>query len=423
MKKTVFCFVAVFAVQVVHAQTSHETERIKGWQTDIDTLLSLMKQQHYVYKSKPLPQELLAEAARLKDSVSQFSDERMVLELEELMYHMRDGHSYVLPFATKRTQSYCMPIEFYLFSDGVYVINASEQYASLIGYEVKQINGIRIETILNDMNSYVHQDNAYTVKWFAPTFMRFRGVHEMYGLPASAKEIRLSLVDRNRKSVIQQIEFVPVASLSGIPKLIPSQLATAPPPPLYLSNVTKNFWLDKNPAIGLLYFQFNQVQNAENESLAEFSVRLDSALSQWKPHLFVIDVRHNNGGNKGFLRPLIDVIKKYETTNTAATTIVITGRNTFSAAQVFISLLDTETKALFAGEPSSSSPNFVGEEAGMFVLPWSGAIGNISTRYHENIPGDKRKWIQPDFIITLSSKAYFENRDPVMEFLRKRFGY
>ncbi len=423
MKSSILSLMLILIFQIVFAQTPLETERNKGWEADIDALLSLMKEQHYVYKSRPLPAELLTKAATLKKSVRQFSDERMVFELEKLMYHMRDGHSYVLPFATKRAPSYYLPIQFYVFSDGVYIVDAIEQYVSLIGCEVKLMNGIRVEGILNDMNSYVHQDNAYTVKWLAPTVMRFRGVHEMYGLPALAKDISLSLVDRKRKALVQQIEFVSATSLRGIPKLIPSQLPDAPPPPLYLSNVAKNFWLDKNPELGMLYFQFNQVQDAENESLAEFSVRLDNTLSKWKPRLFVIDVRHNNGGNKGLLRPLIDVIKKYETTNTAATTIVITGRNAFSAAQVFIALIDRETKALFAGEPSGSSPNFVGEEGNPFALPWSGAIGNISNRYHENIPGDKRKWIQPNFTVTLSSEAYFMNRDPVMEYIRKRFGY
>lgn len=120
---------------------------------------------------------------------------------------------------------------------------------------------------------------------------------------------------------------------------------------------------------------------------------------------------------------MIDVIKRFESLNRTAKIIVITGRNTFSAAQVFITLINKETKALFAGEPSASSPNFVGEEGNFFMLPWSGAIGNISTRYHESIPGDKRKWIQPNFTIILSSTSYFENQDPVMDYIRKKFGY
>ena len=93
---------------------------------------------------------------------------------------------------------------------------------------------------------------------------------------------------------------------------------------------------------------------------------------------------------------------------------MLTGRNTFSAAQNFIAQLDRRTRAIFVGEPSSSKPNFVGEENDL-TLPWSGAIVSISTRYHENIPGDKRQWIEPDIKVDLSSSDYFANRDPVLQ--------
>lgn len=419
MNRIIVFLLVCCSFQAGMAQT--EGERTRGWQSDIDTLLSLMKSQHYIYKARPLPEKLLKQAARLKDSVTRFSDERMALELEKLMYHMHDGHSYVLPFATKRGPSHYLPVEFYIFSDGVYIIDASEAEKELIGCRVERINGIGIDTILNDMHAYVHQDNPQTVTWFAPTVMRFRGVYEMYGLPGSSGSVGLDLVDRSHAPIQRTIAFVPVATLQGIPKLIPSQLPGAPPPPLYLSDVRTNYWMKNFTDERMLYFQFNQVQNAANESLRDFSQRLDSTLSRARPRLFVVDVRHNNGGNKMLLRPLIDVIKKYEAENPAGKTIVITGRNTFSAAQVFISLLNKETKAVFAGEPSSSSPNFVGEEGNMFLLPWSGAIGNISNRYHENIPGDTRRWIEPELPVALSSTDYFENRDPVMDDLREKF--
>ena len=87
--------------------------------------------------------------------------------------------------------------------------------------------------------------------------------------------------------------------------------------------------------------------------------------------MFVIDVRNNNGGNLDLLPPLTNVIKQFEQQNSASKIVVITGRNTFSAAQVFITLLNRDTHALFAGEPSSSSPNFVGE-GNYIMLPYSG---------------------------------------------------
>ena len=90
------------------------------------------------------------------------------------------------------------------------------------------------------------------------------------------------------------------------------------------------------------------------------------------------------------------------------------GRNTFSAAQVFLGQMDRYTNAIFAGEPSSSRPNFVGEEVPV-ELPWSGAIGSMSDRYHETIPGDTREWIEPDIKLVLSSRDYFANKDPLLE--------
>lgn len=148
--------------------------------------------------------------------------------------------------------------------------------------------------------------------------------------------------------------------------------------------------------------------------------RLDEALTA-KPHqLLVIDLRHNNGGNADLLPPLLQTVKKFESNNPQSKIVVITGRNTFSAAQIFINLMSRDTKAIFAGEPSSSKPNFVGEE-NQIVFPWSGAMGSISNRYHESMPGDNRQWIEPQIKIELSSRDYFAGRDPVLDTVTKRY--
>ena len=396
---------------------ANQQERIKGWSADIDTMLLLMKSQHYIYRSKPLPQQLLDNAASLKTKVAQYSDERMLNELERLMFYMHDGHSYILPVATK-VQAFFLPVQFYIFSDGVYIVDADDPYKNLIGSKVLTIQNVAVAKLVNDMNYFIHQDNRYTVLWFAPSVLRFRGLYEAYGLAAGSPSVQMNLVSQNKKTITQNISFIPATNFHGIPKLIPSQVAGKAPPPLYLSSVANNFWFTSLPQKKALYFQFNQVQDKDNESLALFSTKLDSALQRTKPTLFIIDVRHNNGGNLELLPPLVDVIKKFENINPGSKIVVITGRNTFSAAQVFISLLNKDTHALFAGEPSSSSPNFVGE--GNYIsLPYSGAMGSISNKYHETIPGDKRKWIEPVYPVSLSSTAYFKNQDPVMEFILK----
>src|SRR5215475_12500581 len=96
----IYIFISVISLQVFSQQHT-DAERVTGWSADIDTLLVRMKQQHYVYKSSPLPAALLDRAKALKNNIAKYSDERMVLELERLMYFMHDGHSYIVPFTTK----------------------------------------------------------------------------------------------------------------------------------------------------------------------------------------------------------------------------------------------------------------------------------------------------------------------------------
>lgn len=361
---------------------------------------------------------MLIDAAKLKTKIAEFSDERMLGELERLTYYLHDGHSYILPVSPKYPSVF-LPIQFYIFSDGIFIIDADEPYNELIGCKVLSIYDIPTAKLVGDMNSYIHQDNKFTVKWFAPSFLRFRSVYEPYGLRADSTNISLKLKDKTNKVIERKINFVPVTSFHGIPKLFPSKLADDKSIPLYLSNVEDNYWFTPLPQNHAIYFQFNQVEDKENESLDAFSKKLDTALQSANPTLLIVDVRHNNGGNLTLLPPLMDVLENFERRNQKAQIVIITGRNTFSAAQIFISLMNKNTHAIFAGEPSASSPNFVGE-GNYITLPFSKALGSISNKYHETIPGDKRKWIEPNWPVSLSSTTYFENRDPVLALILSR---
>jgi hypothetical protein len=202
--------------------------------------------------------------------------------------------------------------------------------------------------------------------------------------------------------------------LRGVPKLPPSKVPGAPAAPLYLKNVPQNFWFTPLGGDSVLYVQFNQVQDAPDETLAAFAGRLAATLTAGHPRTLIVDVRHNNGGNLGLLTPLVNVLHDYDSSRPDARTYVLMGRNTFSAAQVFLGRMDRETNARFAGEPSSSRPNFVGEENPV-QLPWSGAIGSISNRYHETIPGDTREWIAPSIRYSPSARDYFANKDSLLD--------
>jgi hypothetical protein len=400
-------------------QTPATQDRVSGWQSDIDFLISEMRRQHYVYKSRPLPEALERHAAELKRAVPRFGDERMLVELQRLMSLLGDGHCYILPAGARQVASTYLPFRFYLFSDDLYVIDAGVNLERWIGSRVVRIGNVTAHNAISRIGELTSKDNPMGIKWIAPFLLRFRGALEAIGGEVGASSVSLELEGRDGRVVKADFALVPVSNLrGGIPKLIPAKIDGAPPAPLYLSNISTNYWFEELPN-GVLYLQFNQVIEGPEEKLAEFARRLQTFIKERPPKVLIVDVRHNNGGHAELLSPLVEALRVFESDNPQSKLVIITGRNTFSAAQIFIAQIDRYTKAVFTGEPSSSRPNFVGEE-NQIILPWSGAMGSISNRYHESIPGDTRTWIEPEIKVELSSKDYFSNRDPVLELLLAR---
>ncbi len=412
MKKISFVILIHFICIFCTAQR----ERENSWLADIEHLLLEIKRQHYVYKNKELPASMIKQIEFLKNNIVHFSDERILIELQRVMFHLGDGHSYVLPFGARQVPAHYLPLHFYAFSDGMYVIDANENYQHLIGLKVLKIGQYSVEKMMQDMQQYISQDNVMGASWIGPFFIRFRGMLEAYGLTTGASVASIQFESKGKRKWNEQVSFIPVPRLRGIPKMTAPKMI---PSPVYLSQVHHPYWLKSMPEKKALYWQFNQVMNDENEDIHTFSKRLDSILTMQRPPLLIIDVRHNNGGNGELRYPLLTVIKKYEQSQKGKI-IVITGRNTFSAAQIFITYIDKETDAVFAGEPSSSKPNFVGED-NEIILPNSGAMVSISNRYHENNKVDHRRWIEPDIPVLLTSKDYFAGIDPVLAEIFKRY--
>ncbi|HNC44260.1 MAG TPA: hypothetical protein PLU80_08840, partial [Acidobacteriota bacterium] len=94
---------------------------------------------------------------------------------------------------------------------------------------------------------------------------------------------------------------------------------------------------------------------------------------------------------------------------------VIVGRRTFSAAQNAATLIERNTSAIFVGEPTGSSPNFIGEEI-PFELPYSKLMANVSDLYWQSSwPFDYRTWIAPVLYTPPSFELYRTHRDPALE--------
>jgi hypothetical protein len=393
-------------------QGSSDDARVAGWRSDLGVWLNALSSQHYVLRQGPLPESLRAAADHWRTSVSTWSDERALAELMRLAAMAGDGHTYVLPFGARRVASRVVPLRFYAFADGLFVIDAAPGSEGYIGARVLTLAGISAEDLLPRIRPFVARDNDMGVLWAGPFLLRFVGYLEALTGHSFPDRVPVRLRNHAGNEVALDLVPEPPPRMRGLPKLIPSRLPGAPLPPSYLRNVDADYWLEPLGATAL-YVQFNQVQDGPKESVAAFAQRLAGEIAARRPQLLIVDVRHNNGGNLGLLDPFIEILRRFTADQPRGRLVVISGRNTFSAAQVFLSRAEHEAHAEAAGEMSSSKPNFVGEE-NVVELPWSGAIASISNRFHETIPGDRRTGIEPTLRVSLASEDYFANRDPVL---------
>jgi hypothetical protein len=185
--------------------------------------------------------------------------------------------------------------------------------------------------------------------------------------------------------------------------------------PLYLKDMGTAHWWELIAEKKLVYCQVNKILNAPDQSFAQFVQRLFRFYDSTHAEKLVIDMRWNNGGNTMLVMPLIDSIIRRPDLNKRGNLYVIIGRRTYSAAQNTSTYLERFTNPIFVGEPTGSSPNFVGEEEPL-ILPYSKTIINVSDLYWQSSwPFDKRKWIAP-LLYTPPRFEYFKsNRDPAME--------
>lgn len=71
---------------------------------------------------------------------------------------------------------------------------------------------------------------------------------------------------------------------------------------------------------------------------------------------FILDMRLNSGGNNFFNLPIIHGFIRSDKINQRGRLFTIIGRQTFSAAQNCVNLMEKHTRTLFVREPTGPGP-------------------------------------------------------------------
>lgn len=390
-----------------------EFTRDEGWRYDLDYLVEEIRRLHAAFERPSFSPEFEAAAADIRARIPRLTDEGIANELKRLVVMLGDGHSGIWSVPTDDVRFAGLPIDVYMFSDGLFVVGAAGADArELIGSELLEIGGRPVDELVPGIERYLAVDNPMGLRSGTPALITRIDLLEGLGAARDGDAMSVTVSDRTGATRTATLTAGPPRRtwrLNGPPA------EASAPAPLYLRSPARNIWLEELPDARAVYAQYNQVANARGNTIAEFADTLLATLERTGSSTVIVDVRRNGGGNNFLNWPLVRTLIQFEQGASDRRIFVLAGRHTFSAAQNFVNWVERLTDAVFVGEPTGSRPNFTGETTPV-RLPYSGLQGSISSRYWQDSHAtDDRVWIAPDIPVGLSSDDYFSNRDPVLE--------
>jgi tetratricopeptide (TPR) repeat protein len=378
--------------------------RDEKWRRDIDFFMREAQRMHVHPERPAYSQAFIDTIAALKARVQTSSDMSVKLGLRRAVAMLRDGHSGMAPDSAMRM----LPIDVYLFSDGVYVVNGISDASKHVGSKVVAFGRKGINEVARAAAAYITRDNDSDLRARLPSALANTAILTEIGAANADGTVDVTLEDQSGKRSVERMRGGPLRRPLGL------AAPTHGTKPFYLDR-SRFYWTRELPEARALYLNFNAVAEMDTLRLPAFSRRLADQLRNPSYKNLIVDVRLNGGGNTFLLPPLIQAIATFAATDTTRRVYVITSRHTYSAAQNFTSKLEWLLNPIFVGEPTGSAPNFTGEGTGT-VLPYSGIQMGISNRMHMNSDWeDQRVWIAPHIPVPLTSADFFAGRDPTLQ--------
>jgi len=388
--------------------------RDERWSHDLDYLVRRMEKVHYNLYAKVSREAFRAAVSDLKARTATLYDDEMAIGVQSILALVGDGHTTLADEPNGKHTLPRYPVELYLYKEGLYVRGAAPPLAEIVGGEVVKIGKVSAEEALRAVAPLCSRDNKMGIKLQSPHYLTNPAV--LSYLKLAEDRNRITLVVKKRGGAETTVELKPaVIDETQAKTFVRANANAKEPEPLSFKKNEDKFWFEYLPEKKLVYFQYNEVGDKADQTLEKFCGDLFAIINDKPVEYLVIDMRNNGGGNNFLNRPLVHGLIRCDKVNRSGHLFVLAGRRTFSAAMNGAVDIERNTHAFFAGEPTGSSPNFVGE-TNILILPCSKLRLSCSTLYWQSsTAADRRTWIAPSLVAEPSIAAFAANRDPGLE--------
>ena len=333
----------------------------------------------------------------LADDASGMSRDELVVGLMRLaaMPGERDGHTAIYPFDMHTRPLHVFPLRLYHLDGGLYAL-AAVGAEEVVGKRLVSIAGRPVDEVVELVRPLVPHDNESSLRWLLPEYVTTAEVLRGLGV-AGDGPVEYAF----EGGVEAEFDAEPAESVAAS-----VGSALAPPPtngdPVWLRSLEDSQWLTTLEGERVVYLGYRITTDATDDVAA----RLAELASPASVRRVIVDVRLNHGGNNQTYGALLGVLASPAISEKL---VLLTGRQTFSAAGNFVADVARETKARIVGELAGGAPSQWGDSTPV-ELTHAGLTAHVATIYQDYGPAD----VEPDVHVEPTAADLLAGRDPVL---------
>ena len=390
------------------------------WQEDLKFLKQTVHKDYPFLFKKTTPEAFNSAVNDLHNKIPGLEEHEIIVGLAKIISSFKYGHTSISNQAMA-ARFHPLPINFYLFNDGLFVQGVHKDYANTIGAKVISIGNKSAEQAMAAIYPVVPAENdqyfkAYGIRYLAsPEILHTQGVIGELSTSVDFTFEKDGKIFKQKITAMEPGSRVPLSYgfVQQEGDWLDARMQDETP--LYIKELDKIYYFEYIPEKKTVYVRQSQIQDDPSEPIPAFYDRVFDFIESNEVERLVIDVRLNGGGNNYKNKAVITRIIENKKINTVGNLYVIIGRRTFSACQNLVNELDNYTNAVFIGEPTSENVNFYGDN-NQVVLPNSEIPVYLSFAWWQDKPQwEGAEWAAPHIAIDMSSEDYKLNRDPVLE--------
>lgn len=384
---------------------------VEQWRADLHYLAEQMPLRHKSLFHTLTPEAFRGAVDRLDSDIPHLNDDEIALRLVTIATMPEDSHTGGLSFPPG---SY-YPLRLRHYEDGLYVESAPPKFAEAVGGRLVRIGDSTADALYDQVRNLIPHDsgNPGLLEVIGPVLMA--SGHVLHGLGAAPTATAATFViDRRGKELrLDLAPEVPFETLFGHTPIAGwADARGTTPPPLWLTHPDRPFWSTYVPAQRIFYVQFNQVADAKDQTVRHFFEDAFRKAARLPVDKLVLDVRMNDGGNNYLLKPIIVGLIRMPSIDRPGHLFVVTGRNTYSAAQNLVNRLELYTNAIFVGQPTGQHVNSYGDAVPIALPNSHMRVGMASVWWQDSDERDKRVETDPEIAADPTFADYVANRDP-----------